>query len=340
MHARLTTLLLETFSESLIFPNAMEIIDDQNHCPGTSLPKCVLATPTKKRSTLGEKQSSSNTPTAVETFVKTPSSKFLSQSQHQTSSSSLLSVMSTQSQPTLQQENDKLKSDCARLVQALVEAQRLLEHGIEHAAKTPLKTNLKNQEYLSAKLSVARPTPLKAKSVQLEVQIVSHVVLDDRAEYRIEVRFGAKEKNIGHTITRRYFEFREFRQDLLHVATLSLKSQHSREECLKRIRAALFPNTTWFRSLDESFLKERSEVLNQFLNQVVIAARRDGRGSALRNIVSSWLGLDQYHGGDLDGIWCDDRFTPLKHFEERTTSARISDAFTLALKEDLQDCEE
>ena len=253
-----------------------------------------------------------------------------------------------------------LRPSSARRLQHLNETEKLIALEEENIrlrdALKGLKTLMANQaqlvvssaaivegakKYVHEKaLSAQKLTPQQRRyGSAVTVKIVGAEIVGNHVEYKLEVRFGDEG---GHTVQKRFSEFLGLRQRVLIAAENAARSEATCSlfwgygadevniQTLKLLRDISLPKKRWFSNLEDSVIEERKESLQDFLDAVMKACKRAGRGAEVRSVVSDWLGI---HRNDEDSVWCDDRIKPLAEFDTRSRQARVSEAFESILSQ-------
>ena len=302
-HVRQVSIRIDSGSKSFKIPSSQDRQQKDD-----SLARAVNGqanTPSK-----GEANSACDTPLS-ETWLKPSSVKRLQQ------------VPDAEKYKALEQENIRLREALKQLKGLMANQSQLVVNSaviVEGAKKYVMEKTVQ-----TPKVTIQRRNPLSVK-------VLSWETVEDHVEYTLEVQLGNES---GHTITKRYTEFLGLRQKLLTAAEMAARP----ESCfffwnsnvdelsaltLQSLRNAVLPKKVWFGNFNENTLSGRSEALQTFLDDVLKACKRAGRGAEVRSIVSDWIGIQKM---DEDNVWCDDRIKPLREFDSRARQARVSEAF-------------
>lgn len=85
------------------------------------------------------------------------------------------------------------------------------------------------------------------------------------------------------------------------------------QDAYEQLAQLRFPQTKWFGNLNEAFLNKRRGEIQEYMDGLLMIARRAGRSSHIRRVISDWFDLPNA-SVENDLLWRDDRIMPLSQF--------------------------
>ena len=218
------------------------------------------------------------------------------------------------------------KNEAMAKMRASLKAMKAANRDLTQTAQELVHITESLKAMKQAERSAATPKSEPPMPTAVTLTVASHkVVADSHVEYDVRVEYG---RGSGHVRPARFLEVRALHQRLLTAAeadaraTWTAPADPQHVLTLERLRRATLPG--WgvrsnARRFEAAFIQRRTEELQRYFDEVVVAVRRAGRGSSARRVMVDFLELDRHD----ESVWRDDRLAPLSASPTRASRLAV-----------------